>query len=96
MDTKDAGRLGGIARAAQLTTEEYREMGIRGGTNRWADKTPEERSAHAKMMAAAPRKKRTPKVKPPEAPRPKKKRGPWPKKPPKPEEVPSREENPSC
>lgn len=77
MDVKDAGRLGGKARAAQLTPEEYRELGIKGGTNRWADKTPEERSAHARMMAAAPRKPRAKKEKPVRVP---KKRGPWPKK----------------
>lgn len=76
MTVQEAGWLGARAKAASTTPEQRQVITRKAGVARWADSTPEERSAHARMMAAAPRKPRK-KVKPP---RPKKKRGPWPKK----------------
>ena len=56
MDTRDAGRLGGLARTANMTPEELRVATAKAGRSKWARMTPEQREDHmAKMSAAARR-----------------------------------------
>ena len=53
LSVRDAGRLGGRTRTANMTPEELKASAAKAGRSRWDQMTPEEREAHmAKMQAA--------------------------------------------
>ncbi len=58
MDTRDAGRLGGLARTANMTPEELKAATSKAGRSRWDQMTPEQREAHMAKMQAASRRRR--------------------------------------
>jgi len=57
MNTTDAGRLGGTARAARMTPEERSAAASAAARAKWAGMSAKKRSAHARMMAKSRRKK---------------------------------------
>ncbi len=53
LSVRDAGRLGGRTRTANMTPEELKASAAKAGRSRWDQMTPEQREAHmAKMQAA--------------------------------------------
>lgn len=55
MDTKDAGRLGGLARTANMTPDQLKAATAKAGRGRWDRMTPEQREAHMEKMREASR-----------------------------------------
>jgi hypothetical protein len=63
VDVAKIGRLGGKARAKNLSEKELSDSGRKAAKSRWASATAEERAAHGRMLAKARAKKQGTKTK---------------------------------